>query len=365
MGCADYRLYCDGDSLFDIYEECKDSLYGVFNNNYLEIFLRLDATKNKKRVILLDTPEYSNIGDHIIALAELNFFANQFPEYELIEITNVEYAFYKCRLEKQIKEDDIIVITGGGFFGTLWKEYHYDEALDALERYSENKIIIMPQSVFFIGNGTETYIKKSVELLNNKNVTIFCREHFSVETLIKIGIKDTNIKLVPDIALYLNYNNVYTKEEKTAIYIRGDKEGLLGIKEIQRIYSYMNSFGYDVVGSSTLYHRQIIPKEERALVVNEKMEELSRYKVVVTDQLHCMIMCALTGTKCIGFNNISRKVEGVYDWLKGLKYVVFLEDINDFEETFNKLINMEENNNFNINFEQEWGIIMNTIANIS
>ena len=52
---------------------------------------------------------------------------------------------------------------------------------------------------------------------------------------------------------------------------------------------------------------------------------------MVTDTLHCMVSAAITGTPCIAFDNLSGKVQGVYQWIKNLPYIWICNEISEFE----------------------------------
>ena len=53
---------------------------------------------------------------------------------------------------------------------------------------------------------------------------------------------------------------------------------------------------------------------------------------MITDRLHSMIFCAITGTPCVVINSKSPKVRGCYEWIKELDYIQFCDDINNFSE---------------------------------
>ena len=51
------------------------------------------------------------------------------------------------------------------------------------------------------------------------------------------------------------------------------------------------------------------------------LRKIASSKLVITDRLHAMIFCYITETPCIVFDNISRKVSGVYEWIKDCDYI--------------------------------------------
>jgi len=72
-----HRIYnCDSEPL--------DSTY------YLNLYNRLKKLKEngRKKIILINTPLHTNVGDHMIAYAAKKFFDEFLPDYEVSEVTN-------------------------------------------------------------------------------------------------------------------------------------------------------------------------------------------------------------------------------------------------------------------------------------
>ena len=321
-----------------LYDKNPGTFRGVFDHNFIEDLLILNNTVGEKRIILISTPEYPNVGDHLIACSEYEFIKKYFPGYKIIEITNEDYAYFKVCLEKNIKQQDILMITGGGFFGTLWREFHYDDVLDLLRRFSNNSIIAFPQSVYFSNDVIgETYKQLTLNAINVANCYIICRERFSYSKLLEIGVDKRKIALFPDIALYFEYTHSIEKTNNAGLFLRDDKESILSDDAKIRIKNLVEKYGYGSLESSMQYKVAPIHKESRDLAILEKLDEISRYQIVITDQLHCMISCYLTGTKCIALNNISRKLEGVYDWIRDSQYVILANSEKDVEQAILKL----------------------------
>ena len=341
--------------VFSPYQDSKMSLMWVVCGNYTEIYRRMRATEGKKRIILLETPEYPNVGDHLIAVSEKAFLHKYFPEYEIIEITNDEYSFYKCRLKRIIKRNDILIITGGGFFGGMWRQFHYDQALDIISGYPENAVFVMPQSVYFEDTFEgDNYKQRTIDAFDRKHLKVVVRERFSYEELFGIGVDSKDIYQCPDIALYWKFNKTIDRKESIGIFFRYDKESVMEKKEREKIETILVYSGLELVHSSMQYGCEKIYKQERELTVAEKLEEIAGYRVVITDQLHCMISCAITGTPCIAFNNISRKLEGVFEYLEWYPYIRFLPDSKYFQDTLDELIRIDTSKMARPDFSQEW-----------
>ena len=48
--------------------------------------------------------------------------------------------------------NDIILITGGGFLGSLWLYNGEENVRNILKEYPDNKVIILPQTIYFEKN---------------------------------------------------------------------------------------------------------------------------------------------------------------------------------------------------------------------
>ena len=74
-----------------------------------------------RRVFLLDTPGHGNLGDHAIVIAMRKFMQAYFPEDEIYEFTFDECTYCMEKIAGKIRQNDLLLIPGGGFIGTLWQ----------------------------------------------------------------------------------------------------------------------------------------------------------------------------------------------------------------------------------------------------
>ena len=72
-------------------------------------------------------------------------------------------------------------------------------------------------------------------------------------------------------------------------------------------------------------HRAI-PISDRYTALERQFDAFRHAELVVTDRLHGMIFCAITGTPCVVLNSKSPKVLGCYAWIKDLPYIRFCDD---------------------------------------
>lgn len=282
-------------------------------------------------IYLIGTPEHGNLGDHAIAIAEQKFLANYFPYRKVIEITGDHFRADAERIAKQVSKRVTVLITGGGFLGNLWM---LEEIMvrKVIELFPGNKIVIFPQTIFFEDNETkesEFQITKCI-YQNHKDLHIFVRESASYE-FIKDKLYGGNFadcRLVPDIATYLNVSESKIIRDVILLCLREDKERTLSGIDLERIEKIAIASNYSITYTSTVLKRNI-SLTKRNVELDAKLNEFRRSKLVITDRLHGMIFAAITETPCIAINNSSGKVKGVYQWLKHLDYIRFIDSINE------------------------------------
>ena len=82
-----------------------------------------------------------------------------------------------------------------------------------------------------------------------------------------------------------------------------------------------------------------VTKENREKELLKLIELISHSGFVVTDRLHGMIMSIISGTPCIALDNSSKKVSGVYEFIKDISTVKLIKDKNEISEiNFKKMI---------------------------
>ena len=187
-----------------------------------------------KKIILFGVPTHENIGDAAIVIAEEKFIKDNFKDDEYIRVLDTETDKEIERIKNIINENDIILLHGGGNLGD---EYIICEERrrKVIQSFPNNKIILMPQSIYF--NDTEygrTELEKTKELYEkHKNLHLIAREKTSFD-IMKKEFKNVDIILTPDIVMYLNK----TKDEErngAVLAMRRDIEKILTEEQFEKI----------------------------------------------------------------------------------------------------------------------------------
>ncbi|MBM6745584.1 polysaccharide pyruvyl transferase family protein [Drancourtella massiliensis] len=282
-----------------------------------------ELKKTGKKIILFGTPEYGNLGDHAIAKAELLFLQQYCSHLPIVEVTQEMLFWIKEDVFCQIEKEDILIYTGGGFFGTLYSKDGMSSLRDIVRRFPLNTIIIFPQTIFYSQDGRGKRELNSDRQLFNKHekLFLFLREKKSYRFAIKEKIlNEDHIFCVPDIVLTLNLSKIDEERNNILVCLRDDKEKRESIN-IEIIKKFATECGMQVEFGTTRIERDLKNSFEREKALNDKLKEFSAHRLVVTDRLHGMIFSVITGTPCIAIDNLTRKVSGVYDWINDIEYV--------------------------------------------
>lgn len=319
-------------------------IYTFFKRIVVSLKLNSILKRDNKlnAIFLIGSPLHGNIGDHAISIAEMKLL-REIKNKQIIEIPGEYYNLCLNKIKRVVKTNDIIVITGGGFIGSLWLNEE-NMVRNVIKAFPNNKIIIMPQTVFFENTekgAKELQISKEI-YEGHKDLWLFVREENSFEYCKKNFEKIKHLFLVPDIVTYLDYE--LPKEQRSGILLclREDKERVVSKENKLQLVKELEKLNFLIKETTTVLKRRV-SLLERQKVFEEKLLEFKTSKLVITDRLHGMLFAAITATPCIAMNNSSGKVKGVYNWLKELPYIEFVEENENMLEIANRLLALEEN----------------------
>lgn len=314
------------DKLYDTHCYEGDGQYG---------YEKLVRKNRKPAIVLLNSPDYENAGDHAIALAEKKLLTECFPDYEWAEITCGEFQKKSEAIFRIISRQDIIVITGGGNIGSLWLRIE-DYTTHIIEELQENKILIFPQSIYFApspyGERERAYFCNVVK--KHGRVTVMARDRHSYHWAGEWLGPQVRTLYAPDMAMYLEPVSASVSRQGALLCMRQDHESLGWDRE--KIKKIVKTAGLEVEEISALSEKRIHIRE-RQEAVTQVLEMLAGKKLVVTDRLHCMIFCALSGTPCIALDNITGKLSGVYEWIRDISHIRLVRAEEEMQAAFDAL----------------------------
>ena len=310
----------------------------------------LKNNQSKKKIIIINTPEHDNLGDHAIALAEEILLRDYLPDYYVYEVTHHHYKSRKTKLLKYISDEDIIAITCGGYLGSMW--FHNDILIrDVIKTFIKNRIVFFPQT-FFYENFNEEDIEYNITMNCFKahhNIIMILREQKSYDFATNY-FKDCFNKCfqAPDIVLYLNETDNTQKRNGYLVCLRNDREKIIDDSLLDAITKHADKKGVKINFTDTLAGK-VVFKKSRKKELTKKLDEFRQAEVVITDRLHGMIFAAITSTPCIALNNKTSKVEGVYKWIAYLDYIKYIKTT---DEVYTQLDELKELKNCRYSNEQ-------------
>ena len=300
-----------------------------FNNRYdsPQVFEH-GGIDGEPKIFLLGSEEYNNLGDHLISISTIEMLQAVNPHVRIVEVTGKGFLKSKDYLKEIIKQDDLIVLTGGGNLGN---QYLPTERVrqEVIRTWKKNTKIVFPQTMYYTddeeGKRELEYAKRVYN--SDNNVTVFLREKQSYETV--RSSFEVECHIVPDIGLYFARQGAGKRTEDILLCFRNDREKTLGEREYQNLYSLLCGSGMgNLVKSDTVIGYDLNPYQRKEYV-SKFLTSLSTTQLVITDRLHGMISAVITGTPCIVFDNSNHKIKESFDWVKHLGYVVFVSTVED------------------------------------
>ena len=314
----------------------KNFLYNLISyknifKKYLPIFK--EHKKNHNMVFLVYTPIHENLGDHAIALAQISLLDEIGVGYT--EITAPEMHKLKELGLLKLFNNTKVFINGGGNLGTLWFDVE-TMFRDIILAAPKADILIFPSTIYYENTdfGREEFEKSKKIYNNHKSLILYARENISYEIM-----KDAynNVKLIPDMVFSLNKCERNVPRDGAVLCIRDDIERTLTEEDEIFICSQMNQIFGNKITKTDMRVGHNISLSNRNIELDEKFRQFKNAEVVITDRLHCMIFCVITGTPCIVVNSKSPKVKGCYEWVKDFEYIKFADNLSDISKLYKSI----------------------------
>lgn len=292
--------------------------------------------------IYLDLPYYTNIGDTLIWEGTKNFLKK--VPYKCLYATDMNFF-----IERPIRKDTIILMQGGGNFGDIYRE-HSNFRKKIIELYPNNKIIILPQSVYYENeenlNDDVLFYKKHM------NVLLCARDRITFE-VIKTRFYNKTV-LLPDLAFYINIDDYSIKPAigKTLFLKRNDAEytesytykqvtenadisdwptyehHILKLKIVDIIFRFLKLIGVILGGRKLKNMLEDFKRDRfyRKAYVQLGIDFLSKYNTIYTTRLHVLILGVLLNKEIYIYNNKTGKLGNFYNsWLSKVHNVTFFK----------------------------------------
>lgn len=302
-------------------------------------------TPKGKNVLIIGIPEYINLGDSAIAIAQKKLIKKSgYTDEQIKEISLNEYYKYNSVIKRSVSKKTLITCIGGGNMGDEW---FVEEELrrKVLSDFPKNKVIVFPQTIFYTNTdkGKEEE-NNSISYYNKSNCCVIAREKKSYEIMKKLYPK-ANVILTPDIVLstYMSDYDVKLQKRNGVLWcMRSDAEKSITDKMLSELEKIIRKADLKLTKTDMYADVPFVTNENRFELVKNKMQQFSSSELVVTDRLHGMVFAALTGTPCVVFGNYNHKVSGTYEWIKHLTYIKYVDTVQEANESIHVLLQMSD-----------------------
>jgi len=347
----------------------QDKIMSLPPNHVLDLKIRQSKYElyyahenNSKKVYLFGAPDYANLGDHAIAEAEHKFFKDTLSA-KVYEIPQKDYKLAKNVAMQHISPSDLIVVTGGGFLGSLWFDAER-QVRDIIKTFSNNPIVIMPQTLYW--ENTQRWQKECKKTQRiyaaHPNLT-FCARDKKTQQLVKELYPSCHVILAPDMVLYNDWKDWLDDSQQrrgALICLKNDKESILSEEirdDLQLIGKKLCGTAFD--GNTDLL--KAVSLEERESALRAKLNDFRAAELVITDRLHGLIFAAVTETPCVALNNVNHKLRETFEWVKHLPYLRFAKGLDTVEDLARQVIFTAERNFDSLHFKSYFNDLENLI----
>lgn len=286
-----------------------------------------------KRIFVFLSADYGNIGDLAISAAQEKFLEENLTDYEVFPVPISKTRIWLGSIKKQVTSADIITIIGGGNMGSLYPDIEDLRQL-VIQSFPYNKIVCFPQTLDWEeSQSSHKALKKIVKIYaSHSDIHVFARELITYKKLEDVfnGQKNVKIGFVPDIVMSSSAKQLGVvnslKPKGILTCLRNDKECALKAKHYAILDSAIGDTGLTLTKTDTHAGGSGLSKAECDKLLSNKIQQFAEAQLVITDRLHGMILCILSGTPCLVLPNSNHKIRQTYlNWLKDHPRVIFVE----------------------------------------
>ncbi|MFO7612594.1 MAG: glycosyltransferase [Clostridia bacterium] len=317
------------------------------------------ATAGDRKIIVALAADYGNLGDVAITVAQTKYLTGRFPGYQIVDFPISRTFTGMKQLKRVCSPDDIITLTGGGNTGDRYDDIEYCRQF-MIRRFRRNTTVSFPQTVEFskTRSGVKALAKAAKVYSGHRELILSARDRKSYEEY-RNNFKDNECMLAPDAALLLETDCRGYERKGILMCMRDDGEKRISAEKEHALFTGLSGICETKMIDTHIDRCGMTPPQREAELEN-LLDAFKKARLVVTDRLHGMIFCAVTGTPCLSIDNGNRKISGVYEcWLKGLGFIdfIFVTDINEMTRRAEVLVKMATKNPAPLKLREEFEVI--------
>jgi exopolysaccharide biosynthesis predicted pyruvyltransferase EpsI len=316
--------------------------------SYLKLQFRILFCFNKKTFVVC-YPTHPNLGDQAQLMCTDIWLKKNYPDYTIFHLgyftptinlcsvhRNFTHALFYLTswliLKLKVGKNDFFIGHSGYFMidhHNGWKMF-----VEIMRMFPNNRLIIFPQTINFYEPVVRQIVKR--EFAKATNVTLLCRDYVSHQKAKEL-FPDTHLLLFPDIVTSLIGVKRYTKNREGILFCMRDPDNFETLYSASDIKSLMNRFG-DIKKSKTDTTLNIpwqVMDKKREKLINDLIEEMASYQVVITDRYHGTIFSAIASTPVIVVSSADHKLSSGVKWFPKDIYDGYIHYADSLESAYN------------------------------
>lgn len=281
----------------------------------------------KKKIYLMAHPTHPNLGDQAQLMCTDKWLKENYPDRKVIHLgmtsstfnftspsIRIREAFSQLILVAVLKirhsKDDLFVGHSGYFF----VDHHtgYKTFLDIMRYFPNNKMVILPQTVNFYTPIVKQTVSRA--FARNHNITLLCRDEVSYGKAQEL-FPATPLLLYPDIVTSLIGTRHYdTKREGVLFCMRDDIEAYYKPEQIDALMARYGNMRMEKIDTTLKGVSAKTMDKHREQLINDMIEKIASYQVVITDRYHGTIFSAIASTPVIVISSADHKLSSGVKW---------------------------------------------------
>ncbi len=280
-----------------------------------------DILKSDKKIFYFGIPEHNNLGDLAQTFCTNNWIKKNYSDYKIIQLrTRVSFdkTFIKY-LKSILNELDIFIFQSG--YCTRDKNPDHLMHLYIMKRFPKQRAVILPQTVKLV---SKKEIEKTKLIFSNCDHFLFiARDYISYNKAAEF-LRKEQIVLFPDIVTsMIGYGQVFSQRDGMLFCVRNDGEKYYSDEKIHTAIEYLHKVTPHIDITDTNIDMDVqTAYNNLENVIQNKITDFSRYRVIITDRYHGTIFSLIANTPVIIIKTNDHKVTAGYEWFKG----IFTED---------------------------------------
>lgn len=343
-----------GSIVFSIYMKLQKKIYEREHQKFVQ---KLEFP-NGKKVFYLDVPIHANLGDLAQYLCTKKWIADNYPEYNYVEIDGLILSDTKCgimnKLKGQVSDEDIIIFQSGYCTQDLGGYHDLVHRL-VVRAFPNNLIIMLPQTVFY---KDEKNARITADIYANHNLLFFMARDFTSADIAKKLFPNLDIQIYPDIVTTLigSKNTLCNQRNGIALCIRNDSEKFYSDAEIDKLKNKLQVISSVYMCDTTIYEKFDSIKDKLNILIDNMINRFAKVKVVITDRYHGTIFSLIAGTPVIVIKTTDHKVKTGIEWFYGIydDYVYYADTLEDAYKKAKEFLNADLKYQLNPYFKEKY-----------